>query len=285
MNEFDVALKNLLQRQMEGGYLSILTGLQITEWLGTELDEVRSRRADLLGRTREGVLVHVELQATNDPKMALRMAEYALAICRRYKSLPVQIVLYLGEKPLRMEPELSGLGWTYRCQIVDIRDVPTENLLSSNLPEDNVLAVLTRFANQGDTIRRILGRIAAAPAETRQTLLSELTLVAGLRRLRAIIGKEIDQMPILLDLKDHNILGPTFRKGLKQGMERGLEQGLERGLEQGERRLVLRMLAQRFGELPTAVVKRLDSMSASEIESLSDRILTAATLHDLFGPI
>ena len=84
-------------------------------------------------------------------------------------------------------------------------------------------------------------------------------------------------MPILLDLKDHNILGPTFRKGLKQGMERGLEQG--------ERRLVLRMLAQRFGELPTAVVKRLDSMSASEIESLSDRILTAATLHDLFGPI
>ncbi len=92
-------------------------------------------------------------------------------------------------------------------------------------------------------------------------------------------------MPILLDLKDHNILGPTFRKGLKQGMERGLEQGLERGLEQGERRLVLRMLAQRFGELPTAVVKRLDSMSASEIESLSDRILTAATLHDLFGPI
>ena len=67
MNEFDVALKNLLQRQLEGGYLSTLTGLQITEWLGTELDEVRTRRADLLGRTRDRVLVHLELQATHDP--------------------------------------------------------------------------------------------------------------------------------------------------------------------------------------------------------------------------
>ena len=88
-------------------------------------------------------------------------------------------------------------------------------------------------------------------------------------------------MPILLDLKDHNILGPTFRKGLKQGMARGLERGLERG----ERRLVLRMLAKRFGELPAPVVKSLDSMTSNEIEGLSDRILTAATLHDLFGPI
>ena len=92
-------------------------------------------------------------------------------------------------------------------------------------------------------------------------------------------------MPILLDLKDHNILGPTFRKGLKQGMERGLERGLEQGLEQGERRLVLRMLAQSFGELPVTVVKSLDSMTSSEIEGLSDRILTAATLQDLFGTI
>jgi len=285
MNEFDVALKNLLQRQLEGGYLSTLTGLQITEWLGTELDEVRTRRADLLGRTRDRVLVHLELQATHDPKMALRMAEYALAIYRRYGSIPVQIVMYLGQKSLRMESALQGPGWSYRCQIVDIRDMPTESLLESDLPEDNVLAILTRFADQSDTVHRILTRIAGAPADKRQALLSELTLVAGLRKLRAIIGKEIDQMPILLDLKDHNILGPPFRKGLKQGRQEGQAKGREQGREQGERRLASIMLTHRFGALPPAVLQHLEAMSSAEIEQMSDRILTAATLDDLFGSV
>jgi hypothetical protein len=40
--------------------------------------------------------------------MALRMAEYALAIYRRYKVIPTQTVIYVGEWPLRMPPTLTG---------------------------------------------------------------------------------------------------------------------------------------------------------------------------------
>jgi predicted transposase YdaD len=83
VNQYDIALKSLLQRQLQGGFLSRFTGHRITEWLGTELPEVHTRHVDLLGKTAEGQLVHIEFQSRNHPRMALRMAEYALAIYRR----------------------------------------------------------------------------------------------------------------------------------------------------------------------------------------------------------
>ena len=92
-------------------------------------------------------------------------------------------------------------------------------------------------------------------------------------------------MPILLDLKDHNILGLPFRKGLKQGRQEGQAKGREQGREQGERSPASIMLTHRFGALPPAVLQHLEAMPSAEIEQMSDRILTAATLDDLFGSV
>lgn len=40
------------------------------------LKSVLTRRADLLGESPDGTLIHLELQSTHDPRMVLRMAEY-----------------------------------------------------------------------------------------------------------------------------------------------------------------------------------------------------------------
>ncbi len=82
-----------------------------------ELPEVRSYRVDMLGETVDGTLVHIELQSTNDPNMAFRMAEYSLAIYRVFHRMPEQVVLYFGELPMRMDARLSGptvssAGWS-----------------------------------------------------------------------------------------------------------------------------------------------------------------------------
>ncbi len=101
MHEYDVALKVLLQAATDS-LLRQATGLSVARWLNVEMPQVLSSRVDLLGETADGALVHIELQSTNDPDMALRMAEYSLRIYRQFRRFPKQIVLYVGERKLRM---------------------------------------------------------------------------------------------------------------------------------------------------------------------------------------
>ena len=71
-------------------------------------------------------------------------------------------------------------------------------------------------------------------------------------------------------------------QGVEQGMAQGMEQGMARGRLEGERKLVLRVIQHRFGELPAAYRLRLQSASQAELEDLADRVLDASSLDDLF---
>jgi len=70
--------------------------------------KTQNTRVDLLGETNEATLVHLELQSGNDATMPLRMAEYCLGVFRVCGKFPRQVLLYVGEAPLRMESELRG---------------------------------------------------------------------------------------------------------------------------------------------------------------------------------
>jgi hypothetical protein len=125
MHEYDIALKGILMR-LPGSVLEELTGFAITHSHDTELPRVRNPRVDLLGETADGRLVHIELQSTNDPYMALRMAEYAWAIYKRFGRFPEQIALYVGEAPMRMTNSLEGGSVSVRFHPVDIREFSAE---------------------------------------------------------------------------------------------------------------------------------------------------------------
>ena len=178
-----------------------------------------------------------------------------------------------------MPPTLAGPDWLYTCRIVDIRDVPTEDLLSSPHLEDAILAVLTRLSDSRDTIRRILQRIATATPDQRNVAMAELMLLAGLRQLKMIMKKELEQMSILIDINRHTIFGPIHREGLKEGLEKGREEGRE----EGARLFAADLLTQRFGKLPPAQAKRILSMNQAELATLRTRIFEARSLKDLFA--
>jgi hypothetical protein len=69
------------------------------------------------------LLIQIELQSTNDPAMALRMLEYAVAIRRRFFRFPEQYVLYVGEAPLRMDGRIAEPNLTFACPILDLREL------------------------------------------------------------------------------------------------------------------------------------------------------------------
>lgn len=193
--------------------------------------------------------------------MVLRMAEYALAICRRFDRFPAQIVLYVGKAPLRMPAGIDGPHLKYHCRFADIRELDGEKLLGSDRLSDNIIAILARLEDERGAVRRVLERIAAAPEANRYVALKELIILVGLRDLGEYIEGVVEHMPILDDIMDHPVIG--------------------RERKRGEREIVILMMEKRFGALPDWVTSRLNSASHKEIEAIALRLLDSPSLEDL----
>jgi hypothetical protein len=166
MQKYDAALKSVLTRGASG-FLSGLMGLEVARFLIPELQEVRGHRADLLGEARDGTLFHVELQSSNDSRMAFRMLDYLVAIERDYGSVPRQFVLYVGEAAMKMENRIVAGGLSFEVTMVDIRSLDGEPLLKSDSLDDNILSILARQKDARRAVRRILEKIAASSPERR----------------------------------------------------------------------------------------------------------------------
>jgi predicted transposase YdaD len=67
-------------------------------------------------------------------------------------------------------------------------------------------------------------------------------------------------------------------------IEQGRQQGVEQGRQQGHQEMLLRLLRQRFGHAVNAhVEQRIATASVEQIEAWSVRLLSAATLAELFA--
>jgi len=261
MQEYDVALK-LLLRGSAKLTMRELTGTAIENWIDVELPKVvQNTRVDLLGETADKGLVHLELQSGHDPDMPLRMAEYCLGVFRLFERFPRQVLLYVGEAPLRMASELRSDDVWFRYRAIDIRELDGERLLESEEVGDNVIAILARLRDHKDAVRRIVERIAGLVAAERETALGQLIILAGLRQLEETVEKEARKMPILNDLLDNKVLGREFKRG--------------------ELTVLRRQIEKRFGAIPSWAEERLVGRSAADLEELSVRVLDAQSIEDL----
>ena len=261
MQEYDVALK-LLLRGSAKLTMRELTGTSVETWLDVELSKVvQNTRVDLLGETEGNGLVHLELQSGNDATMPLRMAEYCLGVFRLFGRFPRQVLLYVGEAPLRMESELRGDDVWFRYRAVDIRDLDGDRLLGSQEVGDTVIAILARLRDHKDAVRRILERIAGLVAAERETALGQLLILAGLRHFEETVEREARKMPILNDILDNKVLGREFKRG--------------------ELTVLRRQIEKRFGAIPSWAEERLAGRSPADLEDLSVRLLDAQSLEDL----
>jgi len=72
-------------------------------------------------------------------------------------------------------------------------------------------------------------------------------------------------------------------EGMELGMEQGMEIGLVKGVVTGEAKLLKKQLEKRFGSLPSWAITKLESAAEEELETWGEAILTADTLHTVFG--
>jgi Domain of unknown function (DUF4351) len=255
--------------------LAELTGASSLKWLNVEAPKVSNRRVDLLGELADGNLVHIELQSRNERDFPMRMGEYLFGIGRKYRRLPRQVALYVGEARLRMKDRIEGPTAFVRFDLVDIREMDGERLLASAHVGDNVLALLTRLGGQREAVRRILERIAARRPGEREVALAELFIIVGLRRMEDEARREATKMPILNDIMDNKVFGPVLRQGLRQGRVEGRVEG--------QMEILHSQIVKRFGRIPPAVAQRLAALKPVQLKRVGLRLLDAQRIEDLFA--
>jgi hypothetical protein len=104
--------------------------------------------------------------------------------------------------------------------------------------------------------------------------------------IRAVLlrqSKNTLVLPKVRDLKELRMtLADRFDLWAHEYEKKGMEKGMEKGIEKGEALLLQRLLARRFGPLPSDLVATISTASASQIETWGDRVLDATSLEAVF---
>ena len=275
-------LKSLLLT-MANRMIPLLSGSRHIELLSVEFPAVQTRLPDVVARLEDGRIFHLELQTFNDPRMAKRMLRYWSLIEERYPREEIgQMLLYVGNPALTMTNEISRRGIHYEFGMLDIRTMPAEELLISENPADRALAILAAPDEPGRMARRILASWHAAPRAERAQLIDTLMLICGLRKLERVVEKEIQAMPLDIDVMENEVIREWIEKGMHAGMHAGMQQGMQQGMHQGQGYLLKRLILSKFGSLSPTNDLRIDGASDADLEQWSISLLTAATIDAVF---
>jgi predicted transposase YdaD len=88
-------------------------------------------------------------------------------------------------------------------------------------------------------------------------------------------------MPIDLDIRDHEVLGPMFIEAEQKGRWEGRQEGRREGRQEGELIVLRRLIEKRFGPLPGWAGEKLAALPVSALEDLSERVLDAKSVEEL----
>ena len=116
-------------------------------------------------------------------------------------------------------------------------------------------------------------------SDERETDLSQLLILAGLRHLEDTVEQEARKMPIYIDILENKVLGREYKRGLQEGRR----QALREAELKGELRILRRQIEKRFGPIPGWAEERLQTRSTPELDDVIERVLDARSLEDLLN--
>ena len=205
----------------------ITTDLQVT--LERKPDVTR-KVTDQDGHPR---ILHIEFQTSNETEMVLRMQTYR-ALLQEVYQLPLrQFVVYLGQKNPTMKTSIAALipgdDNNFRYDLINIHNYHYEHLISSDIPEEILLAILGDFQNESpeSVVARILERLLATSKDTLklQRYVRQLVVMSKLRNLQNRTLQNIEKMPIEFDIEDDVI----YQRGKKEEREEMITEMLRDG--------------------------------------------------------
>ena len=198
-NAYDIFMP-LIQREL---------GIKIKSYepLPAELPRTIGRRVDFFCRItttdNKEVLLHVEFQTKDDYEMLERVGEYHGIMFRKYR-LPIRhVVVFLDAGKSKMRTQLLEEEIYQGFDLINISQLNTEELLSSQVPEVVLLALLSNYEkDRTETVLRLIVRklksVAYSEAQLKKYV-EQLILLSKLRKLSEITDQIVHDMPVTYD--------------------------------------------------------------------------------------
>ncbi len=295
----DIALKDIFE-EIPHRLSKILAPAPIKELLPTNFPSTELR-VDFLARLEDESILHIEFQSFNDPNMPFRMLRYYLAIWERYPSNPIkQLLVYVGNRKLRMKSRLRLRNLTFSYEILDIRQIDCRVLLESPDPMDRLLACLCKVEDEAYLIEKLIKTMEGMNEEERKDyLLKALTLTELRPNLRIRLTEEVRHMPIVVRPEDIKLPKRKLKKdilyrlGLEEGKQIGLEEGrkegevigiekgkhigLEEGLLKSAQEMLIAIIEGKLGHVPEEIANRIREIKDVEfLRSLAKRLASTS---------
>jgi hypothetical protein len=249
--------------------------------LFTDVTQGERHEADLVVRARfRGqelcFLIHVETQAQPQAEFARRMFGYFALLHQKY-ALPVYpIAMFSYDVPQRPEPSEYRVEFpdlpvlAFRFRVVQLNRLTWRDFVEKTNP---IAAAL-------------MAKMHREPGEQVRVKLACLRMLAKLQldpARRELISGFIDAYLRLTMEEEHQFetelqqIQPQEKEGVMEivtsWMERGLEKGRQEGRQEGERKVILRLLRKRLGQLDRQTEDRINALSADALEELEEALL------------
>ncbi|MDZ7963688.1 MAG: Rpn family recombination-promoting nuclease/putative transposase [Nostoc sp. DedSLP03] len=239
------------------------------EILGSEFHWI-SRETDVLVKaysaTHGDFLVLNELQLRYTTQMPLRMRVYAALAQERYRlpTYPVLINILPPSSSLTIvssyEQEFLGLRAIQDYRTINLWEIDAEIVFEQPLPSLLPFVPILRGGEEVSVVQRALEALRA------DEQLNEL------ESLLAFFASFVLDTPLVQEIMrwDMAVLreSPWYHE---------IEQ---RGIQQGARRQLIRVLEQRFGEIPHEVEVRFEGESVEKLENLMDSAIAVNSLEE-----
>ena len=75
-----------------------------------------------------------------------------------------------------------------------------------------------------------------------------------------------------------------LQEGRQEGMQKGMQKGRQEGMQKGEALALQRLLAKRFGAIPTEIAANIAAAPQEQIQAWFDLAIDATTLDEVFRP-
>jgi hypothetical protein len=212
-NKYDRILKENLKPLFRFLTKEIL-GIETLEFetLKDKLQVTLEREADfamkaITANPKDAYILHGEMQVKNEKYIDKRFLLYYGILHHLYK-LPVkQFLIYIGEsKNPKIKNTIEHENLSFKFHVVNLQDYDVEKFLTSDQPEEIILAILANFGTNKpeDVVKRILQKIENIIGRglNLEKYARQLQILSMLRKLQPITNKIIQDMALTFDIRE-----------------------------------------------------------------------------------
>ncbi len=217
-----------------------------SEEIPDDIQKTKERRPDVLkiitDERGKRFILHIEIQAADDPEMDARMFEYRGLLFRIYR-LPIkQYVIYLGEADTKMSNIIEDENLYFAYNLISFKNIDYRFFTESDKPEVIVFAILANQDLKGNekVVNEIVNKIKITTKGEldQRKFIEQLRIIVGLRNFGEILETMLSNLSIHFDeTRDH-----FYKKGVEKGESQGIEKGIELEREKQKKEMVRKIL-------------------------------------------